>query len=64
MYDRDLKVWYRELFLYPSPRRSLRRRPSPGPLRPMGADHLTPGEFPVGNDSQRLTDHERPQASY
>jgi hypothetical protein len=66
MYDRDLRNWYRELFLHASPRRGLRRRPAGGP-RDAGALHQMSSErsayegFPLGSDIPALNDHDRQQ---
>ncbi len=65
MYDGDLRVWYRELFLSPSPRTNPRRRSGSVLLRPAAADHpARDADFPVRREAQRLSDHEFPQTSH
>ncbi len=70
MYDRDLRAWYRDLFRYAPPGKSRRRGKAPDPHPAgTGARHmLVPGhptyaDVQVGSDSQRTSDHERPQAT-
>jgi hypothetical protein len=67
MYDRDLRNWYRELFLHASPRRSLRRRSASdqrdaGTLRQLSSERSAYEGFPLGSETQTTSDHEYTQA--
>jgi hypothetical protein len=67
MYDRDLRAWYRDLFLYPLPRRSLRRRSTlrdACALRPRATERSAYEGLPIASDIPELSDYERPQASH
>ena len=63
MYDHDLRLWYRDLFLQSTRRRTAaeaRARASLAWERPLPKAET----FAAGGDTETLRNHERPQASH
>jgi hypothetical protein len=63
MYDRDLRAWYRDLFLYPSAKKRTRNRPVLDVRAPVARarrlssrDGAANEAFTVGIEGQRASD--------
>jgi hypothetical protein len=62
MYDHDLRIWYRDLFLL-SARRRVAAADQAGTARPWNGHAVTTEMALDGHELQRLPSHERPQTT-